>query len=799
MPDNVPNATAQEGNNSVIYDTSHPYFLHVSDASGMLLVNTPFDGRGYLGWRKSILISLLAKNKLGFIDGACSEPTQTDSTLKVWNRYNDMVTSWLLNSLSKDIADIVLYSKTAKDLWSDLEHSCVCTCEGKKKMIQFKEDERLIQFLMGLNDTYAPARSNILMITPLPSINYAYTLLMQDQNQREVHVTSQFPAATHRAANYSSKASTSYRGKKHTQFCTYCKMTNHSIEKCYKLLGFPADFKFTKSKNYQGNARGNSIFSTEQQKGNLQDLNTANHVEQQLSTDQLTQLMDLLKHMQSGQTSGTDVNANSAAEMFSFMNTSLNPFASFPNTNLTTAFPPISNIYSDHLTDDSLFSPPLNQQTPTSSSTSDTTPIINPIDSPQPLSSLSPHQNPENVQPDLPHPIPTQPSPSTSQHPVNVPPDLPFPIPIPQTIQPNPPRRSGRQNKGTLPPYLHDYIYNNIFVTDLTDTCFTSTPTSPIFSFTSLSSQNQNLLLSVSKIKEPTHYTCTHPGWSGDSISIVAVYVDDILITGDNYAELADLKSFLHSEFKIKDLGLIHYFLGMEILREKQGFIVTQTKFTKDLLTKFDCTNLPFRPCISHFKAALRVLQYIQSNPNQGILLTSNPSFKLLTFCDADWASCKDTRRSISGFFISLGGSPISWKSKKQDSISLSSAEAEYRSIQRLVAEIIWLLSLLKDLSMEVSIPVPIFSDSQAAIHIARNPIFHERTKHVELDCHFIRQQFMSSLISLTFVPSKSQLADVFTKSLYVPQLRSILGKLGVSAFPSNLRGMLGERNLSYN
>lgn len=117
----TPNTSVQQ-DNGITIDNSHPYFLHLSDAPGMVLVNTPFDGKGYPGWRRSILISLSAKNKLGFIDEACPAPTLTDPTFKLWSRCNDMVTSWLLNSLSKDIASSVLYSRTAKDLWSDLEH-----------------------------------------------------------------------------------------------------------------------------------------------------------------------------------------------------------------------------------------------------------------------------------------------------------------------------------------------------------------------------------------------------------------------------------------------------------------------------------------------------------------------------------------------------------------------------------------------------------------------------------------------------------------------------------------------------
>ena len=112
----------------------------------------------------------------------------------------------------------------------------------------------------------------------------------------------------------------------------------------------------------------------------------------------------------------------------------------------------------------------------------------------------------------------------------------------------------------------------------------------------------------------------------------------------------------------------------------------------------------------------------------------------------------------------------------------------EYQSIRRLVAELTWLTRLLTDLSIPPPLPVPIHSDSQAAIHIARNPVFHERTKHVELDCHFVRQQYLAGLISLSFVPSKDQLADIFTKPLAGPSHHSNMRKLGLTLFPSNLR-----------
>ena len=187
---------------------------------------------------------------------------------------------------------------------------------------------------------------------------------------------------------------------------------------------------------------------------------------------------------------------------------------------------------------------------------------------------------------------------------------------------------------------------------------------------------------------------------------------------------------------------------------------------------------------LPHYQAALHVLRYLKTQPTLGILLHHAPSFSLLAYCDADWASCSHTRKSVTGYVVFLGQTLISWKSKKQQTISLSSAEAEYRSMRRLVAELAWLSRLLHELTVDHITPIPLKCDNQAAIYIAKNPVFHERTKHIELDCHFVRQKLMEGLVILNHVSTKQQLADIMTKPLPGLTHSSILGKLGVSHPP---------------
>lgn len=144
-------------------------------------------------------------------------------------------------------------------------------------------------------------------------------------------------------------------------------------------------------------------------------------------------------------------------------------------------------------------------------------------------------------------------------------------------------------------------------------------------------------------------------------------------------------------------------------------------------------------PKKSHMDAAIRVVRYLKAATGMGVPMHKEPKDTLLGFCDSDWIACPVTRRSVSGYVIKFGNSLIFWKSKKQHTVSRSSAEAKYRSMASPVVEIVWLTRLFHVLGITLQKPVPLYSDSKVAMQIAANPIFHERTKHIEIDCHFIR------------------------------------------------------------
>ncbi|XP_074291651.1 secreted RxLR effector protein 161-like [Silene latifolia] len=185
------------------------------------------------------------------------------------------------------------------------------------------------------------------------------------------------------------------------------------------------------------------------------------------------------------------------------------------------------------------------------------------------------------------------------------------------------------------------------------------------------------------------------------------------------------------------------------------------------------------QPRQEHWSAALRVVRYLKGSPGQGVLFRADSSLSITGWCDSDWGGCPTSRRSVTGWFILLGGSPISWKTKKQLTVSLSSAEAEYRSMANIVCELKWLKGLLASLGVIVPLPMHVLSDSKSAIVLAHNPVFHERTKHIEIDCHFMPDAITDGLMTTTHVSTTEQLADIFTKALGAPQFIHLLAKLG--------------------
>ena len=283
----------------------------------------------------------------------------------------------------------------------------------------------------------------------------------------------------------------------------------------------------------------------------------------------------------------------------------------------------------------------------------------------------------------------------------------------------------------------------------------------------------------------------------GDDFVAILVYVDDIVIASTSEVITTQLISDLKSFFKLRVLGSLKFFLGLEISRNTEGIFICQRKYALELLhytDMLDCKpssihmipNLKLskedgdmledremyrrivgklmyltitRPDImfavnklcqfssaphtSHLGAVYKVLQYIKGTVGHGLFYSTSPDLILKGFAGADWAACVDSRRSTTGFTMFVGDSLIYWRSKKQPTVSQSSAEAEYKALALASCEMMWLCILLRELRVPSSSMPILFSDSTDAIYIATNPVFHERTKHVEFDCHTVREKIV--------------------------------------------------------
>jgi hypothetical protein len=316
-------------------------------------------------------------------------------------------------------------------------------------------------------------------------------------------------------------------------------------------------------------------------------------------------------------------------------------------------------------------------------------------------------------------------------------------------------------------------------------------------------------------------------------ILIVALYVDDLIFTGNNLKMIEDFRKEMMMRYEMNDLGLLHHFLGIEIYQEVDGVFICQKKYAEKILKKFGMfgcnpTDTPLvvneklkkedggkkvdasnyrslvgnlfyltstRPDIMfpasllsrfmndpshiHLGAAKRVLRYIQGTLGYGIKYDSKVETKLIGFCDSDWAGCMDDMKSTSGYVFSLGSGAFSWCSKKQQTVAQSSAEAEYVSAGVATQQAIWLKRILEDFG-EKQEAVTIHCDNKSAIAMAKNPVFHGRTKHIAIKHHFIREAIEDEEVQLSFCKTNDQVADIFTKALPREKFQKLRDALGV-------------------
>ncbi|RVW99200.1 Retrovirus-related Pol polyprotein from transposon RE1 [Vitis vinifera] len=918
---------------------------------GMVLVSKVLEGDNYSTWSRAMRISLSAKDKIGFVTGSIKPPSSTDDSFPSWQRCNDMVISWLLNSIHPDIASSVIYAETTSEIWADLrerfsqgndsriyqikrdivEHRqgqqsisvyytklkafwdelssyhevLSCSCGGLEKLKEMDEKERVMQFLMGLNDSYAAIRGQILLMQPLPDTRRVYSLVLQQEKQVQKQKT--------------------------PLHCSYCDRDYHSIEKCYYLHGFPIGHKLhgknVKSPNqHHSNANNVKVETNKAMETEAKLLPTNDGP--RLTTEEYNQLMAMIRKNNGGNSQHF---ANATAELLDPKNLPKTTTISLPDGGQAH----IESIGSLHVTphikldDDATTRKTIGlgkQHNGLYYLAQDQNPALayaihkhsdiwhQRLGHPSsgPLQVLAKgyrfydletnkffssrdvvfhehifpfHTNPQEEQ----HDVVVLPLPQTSYEPITT------ETTKPQADDQSPPLLSSLEstfNERTLdldtivsppPPatrrfdrikqpnvqFQNFHLYHTAKVASSQSSSLSGTrhPLNRYISYAQLSPKYRNFVCAITTLVEPTTYeqAVLDPKWqeamaaelhaleqnhtwtltplpsghrpigckwvykikynsdgtverykaqlvakgftqregidyketfspmaklttircllaiaavrhwsfhqmdvqnaflhgdlleevymqlppgfcrqgetlmiSGNSFIAVLIYVDDMIITGNDENVIAALKESLHTKFRIKDLGQLRYFLGIEVARSTDGA------------------------------------------PGQGLYFPAKGNLLLRGFCDADWARCSITRRSVTGYCIFLGGALISWKTKKQTTVSRSSAESEYRAMASITCELTWLKYLLDDLKVEHSQPAKLFYDSKAALHIAANPVYHECTKHIEIDCHVVRERIQLGAIVTAHVPSSCQLVDLFTKPLNSSIFHSLLNKFGV-------------------
>ncbi|KAK2382297.1 putative mitochondrial protein [Trifolium repens] len=319
----------------------------------------------------------------------------------------------------------------------------------------------------------------------------------------------------------------------------------------------------------------------------------------------------------------------------------------------------------------------------------------------------------------------------------------------------------------------------------------------------------------------------------GKDVLLVQIYVDDIIFGSTNPSLVKSFSNLMQGEFEMSMMGELTYFLGLQIKQLDEGTFIYQTKYCLELLKKFEMTDskhmdtsmastcalskdeegkdveitkyrgiigsllyltasrpdIMFSVCMcaryqscpkeSHLKAVKRILKYLKGTSNFGLWYSKGNDCSLVGYSDSDFAGCKLDRKSTSGTCHLFCNCLVSWHSKKQVSVALSTAEAEYVAAGSCCSQILWLKQQLLDYDLKLQ-RVPILCDNTSGINLTKNPVLHSRTKHIEIRHHFLRDHVEKGDVVFEHVESKNQLADIFTKPLATEPFVYIRGELGI-------------------
>ncbi|XP_075515853.1 uncharacterized protein LOC142550661 [Primulina tabacum] len=877
---------------------SDPLILQQSDHPGLVLVSKLFDGSNYGQWSRAMRIALSAKNKIGIINGTIKAPEAEDDKFPAFERCNHMVLSWILNAVHPDIAESIIYAESALDVWNDLydrfsqgndarvfeirreivEHRqghqsvsiyytklkalwdelgsyhdpIACHCGGVKGILEREEKEKVMQFLMGLNDSFSTVRGSILLMNPLPDTRKVHALILQHERQNEnaanrdtTGYNANFAQQKMQIQGRQLKETESYRstaGDKRLK-CSHCELDGHTVDRCFYIHEFPPGHRYH-GKNVKPKG-----------KKNMKPPSISNVEAKQFTAKEYDQIMMLLRkengnneplintsgnnsisshnvwildsgasdHVSKNRPGGNESVAKyptvqlpnggyaqikSVGTMNLCNDMSVDDVLYVPNfkvnllsiskltraLNCSVTFYPDFCVLQDSTTKKMIGLGRQNSSLPVGSSTK------------HPISRYLSYSNISRAHRSFIHVVSRVLEPETYEQACKDPKWIEAMkaelsaleanktwslVPLPSGCRPIGCKwvfKIKYNSNGTIERYKARLVAKG-FTNEKALIIMKPLPPSqnpphfvvflllPLFMVGNFTKWmfKMPFYMEIS----PRKYICTflqadHSLFTkvcGNSFTTILLYVDDMIITGNSLESINNVKVFLASCFKLKDLGLLKYFLGVEIARSKMGISINQRKYTLDILqeagllgakpakfpmeqslkltfTEGDILKNPThyrrlvgkliyltitRPEISfafntlsqfmqqprqpHLDAVHRLLRFLKNSLGQGLLFPSKNDLNLVGFCDADWAGDTTTRRSVTGYCVFLGKAIISWKSKKQATVSISSAEAEYRSMASTACEITWLKHLLRDLHIVHPPPVTLYCDNMSSSH----------------------------------------------------------------------------------
>ncbi|KAG7594381.1 Retrotransposon Copia-like N-terminal [Arabidopsis thaliana x Arabidopsis arenosa] len=930
---------------------ANPLFLHAADSSSVNLVLEKLTGESnYHTWRRSIIKALNAKNKLGFIDGSITKPPETHAEYGLWTRCNDMLCTWITNSVSKDLGSSTVYFDDAHLLWLNLEgrfwqsnlskiysvqdqldrlhrgsldlnayytrlttlwevlknfeelpsYTCGnCTCGSNDRWLKLYERRNIVRFLMRLNESFTQTRHQILMMDPLPDFTKIYNFVSQDEQQRGLTTT---PVPENPVFQAS------------------------MVARCYKLHGYPPGYKIPLPSGYQGDTskakfpQQNGIHMVYSQSPEPNVYIQSPDQQQQMlyvsnpqfqapvlqnpssnafvvstpvvSTPQLT--THSVNMVNSGRGSPYQVIRPQPVSQH------IGSISAQEHTHSPTLIP--SNTLNENAQSldgmDTTLRPRRETRAPSYRSQYHCS-LVSKEPSPSlhgtahPLSAYLSYDKLSHEYRLFCFAIIAEKEPKTFKEAVllqqwldamNLELDALIKYKSDGSIERYKARLVAKgytQQEGvdyidTFSPVaklssvrlmlalsaIHNWSINQMDVTnaflhgDLEEEIYMHLPqgytprqgeilpekpvcrlVKSLYGLKQASRQwfhkFSGVLLQngfIQSFFDPKMFVRV----TSDCFLALLVYVDDIMLVSNKDSAILDIKQLLATEFKIKDLGQLRYFLGLEVARSKEGISVSQRKYALELLEEFGflgCKPVPTpmelnlklsqdtgdllsdpsyyrkligklvyltvtrpdicfavnklsqymsNPRAPHLATAHRILRHLKNDPGQGVFYPVTSSLTLRAYADADWSNCPESSRSISGYCVFLGDSLISWKSKKQDVVSRSSDEAEYRSMANATCELIWINSLLEDLQVPLNDTIVFYCDNEAALHIAKNSVYHEMTKHITRDVHVVRERVASGFLKTLHIGSEYQIADLLTKPLTALQFNHLLSKMGL-------------------